>query len=183
MDVKKAIQWIDKNAKSASTGKCAYHVRLSLEAGGLNLSPHPRDAKDYGPTLLAAGFAVAHEFRTIQLESPESEQKGEEAEGASDSIFHGDFPYLPFDSVLVKFQQLFTFRDTVSLPSESATPKEYAPQAGDVVVIQPHKGGSKEGHIAMYTGSAWVSDFRQRDLWGGPGYRKHKPTAVVYRPK
>ena len=58
----------------------------------------------------------------------------------------------------------------------------YVAEKGDVVVIQPYKGGSISGHIAMFDGTIWVSDFRQRDFWGGPGFRNNKPPYVVYRP-
>lgn len=35
-------------------------------------------------------------------------------------------------------------------------------QPGDIAVYQkPGKGGSEPGHICMYTGSQWISDFRQ----------------------
>lgn len=53
--------------------------------------------------------------------------------------------------------------------------------AGDVAVIQPYKGGSPHGHIAMYDGEDWVSDFVQTDMWGGPGYRKAKPDFEILR--
>jgi hypothetical protein len=57
-----------------------------------------------------------------------------------------------------------------------------SPQAGDVVVIQNYPGGSVPGHIAMYDGSQWVSDFVQQDFWGGPGYRQYQPAHEFYRP-
>lgn len=44
-------------------------------------------------------------------------------------------------------------------------------QEGDVVVIQPCDDGNPAGHMAIYDGTTWYSDFRQRDMWGGPGYR------------
>jgi hypothetical protein len=53
--------------------------------------------------------------------------------------------------------------------------------AGDVMVMQPHKGGKQAGHVAGYDGAQWVSDFVQRDFWAGPDYRKEKPKYVVYR--
>lgn len=52
---------------------------------------------------------------------------------------------------------------------------------GDVMVMQPHKGGKQAGHVAGYDGQQWVSDFAQRDFWAGPDYRKEKPKYVVYR--
>ena len=59
---------------------------------------------------------------------------------------------------------------------------DYTPQAGDIVVIQPYQGGNVAGHITMYDGSVWRSDFVQNDMWAGPGYRKNKPSHEVYRP-
>lgn len=53
--------------------------------------------------------------------------------------------------------------------------------AGDVLVIQPYKGGNPHGHIAMYDGEDWVSDFVHTDLWGGPGYRKATPDIEILR--
>ncbi|MES2225181.1 MAG: pilin [Patescibacteria group bacterium] len=61
-----------------------------------------------------------------------------------------------------------------------------SPLAGDIVVIQPFPGekgiGGKAGHIAMYSGTAWISDFTQIDFWGGPGYRANQPAHTFYRP-
>ncbi|SDJ71479.1 type VI secretion system secreted protein VgrG [Dyella jiangningensis] len=57
----------------------------------------------------------------------------------------------------------------------------YVPQKGDIAVIQDYPGGSPEGHITMYDGTQWVSDFKQRDMWSGPGYRSHQPSYEIYR--
>lgn len=53
-------------------------------------------------------------------------------------------------------------------------------QAGDVVVIDGF-GTTTHGHAAMYNGEKWVSDFTQRTLYPGPGYRSAKPKFKVYR--
>ena len=58
----------------------------------------------------------------------------------------------------------------------------YEPQKGDVVVIQTYPGGDVNGHIALHDGTRWVSDFKQRDIWAGPGYRANQPPLQVYRP-
>jgi type VI secretion system secreted protein VgrG len=58
----------------------------------------------------------------------------------------------------------------------------YTPEKGDVIVIQNYQGGHVAGHIAMYDGTQWVSDFKQRDFWAGPGYRQKKPSYKIYRP-
>lgn len=42
-------------------------------------------------------------------------------------------------------------------------PDEYSPQKGDIVVIG-RVGIHKHGHIAMYNGKQWVSDFRQKSF-------------------
>ena len=52
---------------------------------------------------------------------------------------------------------------------------------GDIAVIQNYSEGRIDGHIAMYTGKIWISDFKQRDMWSGPGYREHKPAYAIYR--
>jgi type VI secretion system secreted protein VgrG len=57
------------------------------------------------------------------------------------------------------------------------------PQKGDIAVIQDYSGGSVEGHITMYTGKRWISDFIQLDMWGGSGYRANKPHYAIYRYK
>jgi type VI secretion system secreted protein VgrG len=62
-----------------------------------------------------------------------------------------------------------------------STSPSFDPTAGDVVVVQNYEGGSIHGHIAMFTGSQWLSDFRQRDIWPGPGYRKAQPPLAIYR--
>lgn len=47
----------------------------------------------------------------------------------------------------------------------------YVPKAGDIVVHAP-TDGHEYGHIAMYDGHAWISDFVQKDIYGGSAYRK-----------
>lgn len=52
---------------------------------------------------------------------------------------------------------------------------------GDIAVIQPYTGGNPAGHITLFDGTTWWSDFKQRDMWAGPGYRKHRPLYAIYR--
>jgi len=60
--------------------------------------------------------------------------------------------------------------------------KDYVPQKGDVIVLEPPKGQTA-GHIEMYNGTTWVSDFTQRDdIYPGPAYRKEKVAYEIYRP-
>lgn len=53
--------------------------------------------------------------------------------------------------------------------------------AGDVAVIQPIPG-HPHGHMTMFNGGIWISDFKQRyGLYPGESYRKLKPPYKVYR--
>ena len=55
----------------------------------------------------------------------------------------------------------------------------YTPQVGDIVVHEA-KEGHEHGHIAMYDGSNWISDFIQRDMFGGSAYR-NDPDYSIWR--
>jgi hypothetical protein len=63
----------------------------------------------------------------------------------------------------------------------------YNPVKGDIAVIQGHLEGAKDnngipyGHIQMYNGSIWISDFRQNRFWPGYKYREHTPAFIIYR--
>ena len=59
-------------------------------------------------------------------------------------------------------------------------PVSYKPKTGDIVVFEPYKENGA-GHMAMYDGSDWISDFRQRNFWPGPGYASKKPKFAIYR--
>lgn len=62
-------------------------------------------------------------------------------------------------------------------------------EKGDIVVFQGFKGipGTKKdhphGHMAMYDGKHWISDFRQHHFYPGPDHQVAKPSFVVYRYK
>jgi type VI secretion system secreted protein VgrG len=61
-------------------------------------------------------------------------------------------------------------------------PERFVPKKGDIVVFQPTRTGNKAGHIQGFDGRNWVSDFVQTGFWPGPGYRRERPSYVVYRP-
>lgn len=66
-----------------------------------------------------------------------------------------------------------------SLGFMQVSPENYTPQAGDIVVHERQVGHSS-GHIAMYDGSVWISDFIQRDMFGGSAYRNN-PDYSIWR--
>ena len=53
-------------------------------------------------------------------------------------------------------------------------------KVGDIVVFQPI-GGRKYGHIAMWNGAQWVSDFKQRNLIVHSDYTKEGAEYRIYR--
>jgi len=57
-------------------------------------------------------------------------------------------------------------------------PRAYA--KGDVAVIDGF-AGHVHGHMQMYDGTQWISDFKQRDFWPGAAYRTANPAYKVYR--
>ena len=67
-------------------------------------------------------------------------------------------------------------------PVEPISEKDYVPQKGDVVIFQPYPGGSKEGHIQVWNGTEWVSDFKQpRKFWPDSKYEAAKRPFQIYR--
>jgi hypothetical protein len=67
----------------------------------------------------------------------------------------------------------------VSFAAQPPTLHSYLP--GDVVVIQPIEG-HPHGHMAMFNGTIWISDFKQRHgLYPGPSYRRLKPPFKTFR--
>lgn len=59
---------------------------------------------------------------------------------------------------------------------------------GDIAVIQGYEGGTSDangvpyGHIQMYNGNIWISDFKQhRPFWPSGKYELYKPSFVIYR--
>lgn len=56
----------------------------------------------------------------------------------------------------------------------------YTPLRGDIVVIKA-TGSHINGHIAMYNGKRWVSDFAQRDMFGSSYYRRKGTEYHIFR--
>ncbi len=108
--------YADQHAEPHSLGKCAAYCRRAFEAGGVDTSGHPIDAKDWGPTLLKNGAAVI-------------------------------------------------------------SPDGYTPQKADVAVFAG-SDAHPYGHITIYDGKQWVSDFKQRNM---SPYRSGTTPATIYR--
>ena len=66
------------------------------------------------------------------------------------------------------------FKKIFSYPKEAK--EKYEPKIGDICIIQyePH------GHICALTSKGWISDFVQRDMYGGK-IREENPPFNIYR--
>ena len=62
--------------------------------------------------------------------------------------------------------------------------KNYKPVVGDIAVFQAFQGTKKYheyGHIQMFNGAHWFSDFQRNNFWAGQDYRTFKPSYKLYR--
>lgn len=57
--------------------------------------------------------------------------------------------------------------------------ERYCPQKGDIAIFSAIKG-HKHGHICMYDGNQWISDFKQRSMYSASAYR-HNGTHTYWR--
>lgn len=66
------------------------------------------------------------------------------------------------------------FKKIFSYPKQLK--KDYKQELGDIAIIhyEPH------GHICMLTKEGWISDFKQRDMYGGK-IRDKNPKFEIYR--
>ncbi len=65
-------------------------------------------------------------------------------------------------------------------PLDPTPGASYSPMKGDIVVIQGTRD-SANGHIAIFNGTNWVSDFKQQGFWPGSSYRSEQPSFKIYR--
>lgn len=63
---------------------------------------------------------------------------------------------------------------------EEIATENYNPQMGDVIVF-PSIKGHEHGHIAMYDGKHWISDFKQIDKFGSNTYRQNNEHYIFRR--
>lgn len=75
-----------------------------------------------------------------------------------------------------------TASGTLDSTNASKGPDGYTPQKGDIAVFEP-TDNHKYGHIQMYDGEQWRSDFKQNNFSPGSGYTKDGVPYTVYRNK
>ncbi|MBL5897516.1 CHAP domain-containing protein [Lelliottia amnigena] len=54
------------------------------------------------------------------------------------------------------------------------------PVVGDIAIIQGIEH-HEAGHACIYDGHQWISDFVQREMYPGTGYRGIRPSFEIYR--
>ena len=72
------------------------------------------------------------------------------------------------------------FEPVLSSTQPATPPNSSQLQAGDVAIIQS-TSTSPAGHMAMYNGRQWISDYKQPAFWPGPVYRAEQPSYTIYR--
>ena len=74
-------------------------------------------------------------------------------------------------------------RNNFSQVADGSSISGFQPQTGDVAVLQAGSTpASAPGHICLYDGRQWVSGYDQRDVWGGPDFRRQGQGIAIYRP-
>jgi len=54
------------------------------------------------------------------------------------------------------------------------------PVKGDIAVMESF-ANHPHGHIQMYNGTQWVSDFRQNNFWPGSAYSTNTPNYTIFK--
>ena len=58
---------------------------------------------------------------------------------------------------------------------------DYTPIKGDIRVFPNYPVGTPHGHIDMFNGTKWVSDFIEQGDYPGRGYRTHYTPFNIFR--
>ena len=74
----------------------------------------------------------------------------------------------------------WSYKYTLPILNFHQVGKKSEREVGDIVVFQPI-GGRKYGHIAIWNGKQWVSDFKQRNLFVHSDYLKEGCEYAIYR--
>lgn len=94
------------------------------------------------------------------------------------AIDHGGIPTYGFPGNAYEYPEFLENLDFKQIATHKS--RNYKPQKGDIMVFNAKKG-HRSGHIAMYNGKLWVSDFKQiKGMWVADAY-KLDPDWKVFR--
>lgn len=143
-------------------------------------------------TVLAAGGAIATHIwlsrnyydnsRAIAMlnANARSHSKGLCAMYVRSALEGGGVPTFGFPGNACEYFDFLPRLDFKEIATHKS--KKYEPKAGDIMVFAAQKG-HRSGHIAMYNGKMWVSDFKQpKGIWVARVYQDN-PNYKVYRRK
>ena len=109
---------------------------------------------------------------------------GQCAKYVRQALEHGGLDTTGRPKVAYKYNEFLPKLGFVPILESSNTgnklPENYTPQKGDIVVIGANRS-HQAGHIAMYNGHQWISDFKQNTFHGlkGANYDKY----IIWRHK
>lgn len=89
------------------------------------------------------------------------------------AIIHGGLP-------VYKWGDAWTYKYLLPILGFEKVGDKDDLKVGDIVVFQPTRG-RRFGHIAMWNGRQWVSDFRQRSIVVHSDYRKEGSGYDIFR--
>jgi hypothetical protein len=103
------------------------------------------------------------------------------------AIEKGGVPFkeIPLESARLydPYLEKYNFERLSDLPPDPDQSSDYKAEKGDIAVFQSPGYNHPHGHIQMYNGTQWVSDFKQPNgFWPGKDYRAKKPTYAIFRP-
>lgn len=148
-------------------------IKNQSDTTGAKLYVHPPQAIDSGKTFDAGRAAVGLTSRAGGKSS------GYCAKYVRYAIEDG--LGLNRDSLSGQLGNAKDFAGTLYRYGFSPVPFEnYQPQVGDILVEPGYDSKTPYGHVSMFNGKQWISDYYQRDMWGGPGYRYYR-TGVILR--
>ena len=138
----------------------------------------------------AAWIFMQHYIPLIKGQKKNKKPTGQCASYVKDAIKDGGVRLKDWPGAAKKYDpylEKYGFLKLSQIPLEN-----YSPQKGDIVVFQPPKYEDSDprppekrheyGHIQMYNGEKWVSDFIQPKFWVNVDYKNYPSSYTIYRP-
>lgn len=154
-----AVAFAQENAVATSIGRCARYVMAAVARGF-----HAIAATDDPGTLMASSSVA-------KIEKELGISPGSPVPTSAKS----------YGTVL----EHLGFQAEKTVAAKSSVKEDFAFETGDIIIIQSTTVNA-HGHIQIYDGTQWISDFKQKDpLWPHSSpkseWQVEKPAYVIYR--